>query len=98
MAVVVAKAMAMTRGSWREGAANRVVSGATASQPTNDSMRVEAAWPMAAQSGGADGVQLAVWADGADPASATMPTAISRATSISCTIVVAQTPPKTKPS
>ncbi|HMG62372.1 MAG TPA: hypothetical protein VK599_05435, partial [Streptosporangiaceae bacterium] len=58
-AVVVANAMAMTRGSCRAGLANRAVSGATASQPTNDSISVAAARPMASQPCGANGVQFA---------------------------------------
>ena len=49
----------MTRGSCRAGSVNRVVSGATASQPTKESMRVEAACPTACQPCGANGVQLA---------------------------------------
>ena len=49
----------MTRGSCRAGSVNRVVSGATASQPTKESMSVEAACPTAGQPCGANGVQLA---------------------------------------
>jgi hypothetical protein len=44
-AVVTAKAMATTRGSCRDGSARRVVSGATASQPTNENISVAAALP-----------------------------------------------------
>lgn len=55
MAVVTAKVAAITRGSWRDGSANRGVSGATASQPTNESISVDAACPMPVQPSGANG-------------------------------------------
>ena len=42
-AVVAARAMATARGSCRAGSANRVVSGATASQPANENISVAAA-------------------------------------------------------
>ncbi len=57
--VVAASAIPITRGSCRDGSANRVVSGATASQPTNDSISVVAACPTDSQPCGANGVQLA---------------------------------------
>jgi hypothetical protein len=44
-AVVTASAMATTRGSCRDGSARRAVSGATASQPTNENISVAAALP-----------------------------------------------------
>src|SRR5258705_12933978 len=62
-AVVTASAIAITLGSCLDGFANRVVSGATASQPTNDSMRVVAAWPMDSQPCGANGFQWESCAD-----------------------------------
>lgn len=80
---MVPNAMAMTRGSCRAGSANREVSGATASQPTNDSISVDAARPIDGQPCGANGTQFAARADGVDPATATTTTAISSATSTS---------------
>ena len=56
--VVTASAIAMTLGSCLDGLANRVVSGATASQPTNDSISVVAAWPIEGQPCGANGLQF----------------------------------------
>ncbi len=78
--MVTASAIAITRGSCRCGLAKRVVSGATASQPTNDSIRVVAARPTGGQPWGANGVQLPVLADPADPATATATSATSRPT------------------
>src|ERR1700722_3617775 len=57
--VVTASAMATARGSCRAGSANRVVSGATASQPANENISVAAALPTESQPCGANGVQLA---------------------------------------
>jgi hypothetical protein len=56
--VVIASAIAMTLGSCLAGLANLVVSGATASQPTNESIRVVAAWPTDGQPCGVNGVQF----------------------------------------
>jgi hypothetical protein len=95
---VTANAIAVTRGSSRSGRANRAVSGATASQPANDSIRVAAARPTAAQPSGANGAQLAARADGADPATATTTTTISSPTSPSWAAVLARTPPRARPS
>ena len=95
---VTANAVAITRGSCRAGSRKRPVSGATASQPTKDSMSVDAARPTEAQPCGANGVQLAACAAGADPATATTATAISSATRISCAVVVARTPTRARPS
>src|SRR5207245_11307645 len=78
--LVTARVMPTTRGSCRAGSANWAVSGATASQPTNDSISVVAAWPTASQPCGANGVQLAACAEAADPATATMTTTITRLT------------------
>src|SRR5579862_3301937 len=58
-AVVTARAMATARGNCRDGSAKRVVSGATASQPTNENISVAAALPTVSQPCGANGVQLA---------------------------------------
>ena len=57
-AVVTARAMATARGSCRHGFAKRVVSGATASQPTNENISVAAALPTESQPCGANGTQL----------------------------------------
>ena len=83
-AVVAASAIPITRGNCRDGSANRVVSGATASQPTNDSISVVAACPTDSQPCGANGVQLASRAEVADPVTATTTTPISRLTRTSC--------------
>ena len=56
--VVTARAMATARGSCRAGSANRVVSGATASQPANENISVAAALPTESQPCGANGIQL----------------------------------------
>src|ERR1700728_391637 len=56
--LVTASAMPTTRGSCLDGSANRVVSGATASQPTKDSISVDAACPTACQPCGANGIQF----------------------------------------
>ncbi len=85
--------MATTLGSCRDGFAKRVVSGATASQPTNDSISVVAACPMGHQPCGAKGVQLAARADAAEPATATATTPISRPTRMSWAPVLARSPP-----
>ena len=82
---MVPNAIATTRGSRRRALPNRAVSGATASQPTNDSMITEAALPTAAQPCGANGCQLAIRADGADPATPATTTATSSTTSTICT-------------
>src|SRR3984885_9385180 len=66
--VVTASAMATARGSCRAGSANRVVSGATASQPANENISVAAALPTESQPCGANGVQFAARAAVADPA------------------------------
>src|SRR5215471_21239598 len=79
-AVVTASAMATARGSCRDGSANRVVSGATASQPANENISVAAALPTESQPCGANGVQLPARAAVADPAAATMTTTVSRLT------------------
>jgi hypothetical protein len=85
--------MATTRGSCRAGLANRVVSGATASQPTNDSISVAAACPTASQPCGANGCQFAARADPAEPATATTITVSSTLTRMSWTAVPARSPP-----
>ena len=82
--VVTARAMATARGSCRAGSANRVVSGATASQPANENISVAAALPTDSQPCGANGVQLPIRAAGADPATATTTTTVSRPTRTSC--------------
>ena len=82
----------MTRGSCRAGSVNRVVSGATASQPTNESMRVEAACPTACQPCGANGVQLAACDEPAEPATAITTTASSRPTSSNWAVAEARSP------
>jgi len=66
--VVTASAIAITLGSCRCGLAKRVVSGATASQPTNDSIRVVAARPTGGQPSGASSASQATIEAG--PASA----------------------------
>ena len=73
-AVVTARAMATARGSCRAGSAKRVVSGATASQPTNENISVAAALPTESQPCGANGAQLPARAAVADPATATTTT------------------------
>ena len=88
--------MPMTRDSWP--ARSRPVSGATASQPTNESISVAAARPTDSQPCGANGVQLAGRAAGAEPATAVTTTAISSATSSSWAMVLARTPPRARPS
>ena len=95
---MVPNAIPITRGSWRPGLRSRAVSGATASQPTNDSISVDAARPMDGQPCGANGVQLAARAAGAEPATATTTTAMSSPTSTSWAAVVARTPPRARPS
>ncbi len=84
--------MATTRGNCRAGLVNRVVSGATASQPTKDSISVAAAWPTASQPWGANGAQLAARAAWADPATATPTTVTSRPTSRSCAVLLVRSP------
>ncbi len=66
--------MATARGSCRAGSANRVVSGATASQPANENISVAAALPTESQPCGANGVQLLARAADADPVTATTTT------------------------
>ena len=66
--MVTASAIAITLGSCRCGLAKRVVSGATASQPTNDSIRVVAARPTGGQPSGASSASQATIEAG--PASA----------------------------
>jgi len=73
-------AIAITRGSCLSGRANRVVSGATASHPTNESISVVAARPTAIHPCGANGLQLPVLAEAADPATATAMSVTSRPT------------------
>ncbi len=80
--VVTARAMATARGSCRAGSAKRVVSGATASQPTKENISVAAALPRESQPCGANGVQLLARAAAADPATATTTTPVSRLTRI----------------
>src|SRR5262249_23645433 len=75
-----ARAMATTRGSCRPGSAKRVVSGATASQPTNENISVAAALPTDSQPCGANGVQLPARADPAEPPAATITTTVSTLT------------------
>ena len=96
-AVVTASAMATARGSCRAGLANRVVSGATASQPTNENISVAAALPSDSQPCGANGVQLLARAAGADPATATTTTAVSRLTRMTWTAALARRPPAARP-
>jgi hypothetical protein len=90
--------MVITRGSWRAGSLNRAVIGATASHPTNESISVEAARPIDSQPCGANGVQFAARAAGAEPATATTTTTISSAMRTSWAAVVARTPPRARPS
>src|SRR5215472_4287416 len=71
-AVVTARAMATTRGSCRRGLAKRVVSGATASQPTNENISVAAALPTDSQPCGANGAQLPARSAPAEPVAATI--------------------------
>jgi hypothetical protein len=91
-AVVAARAIPITRGSCRAGSANRVVSGATASQPTKDSISVAAACPTESHPCGANGLQLAARADVAGPAAATTTTPMSRLTNTSWPPVLARKP------
>src|SRR6202008_1091894 len=79
-AVVTANAMVTARGSCRDGSAKRVVSGATASQPTNENISVAAALPTESQPCGANGVQLLARAAAAEPATATTTTLVSTLT------------------
>jgi hypothetical protein len=88
--------MPMTRDSWP--ARSRPVSGATASQPTNESIRVAAARPMDSQPCGANGVQLAGLAACTEPVTAVTTTAISSATSSNWARADARTPPSASPS
>ncbi len=81
--MVTANAAPMTRGSCRPGSRKRRVSGATASHPTNESISVAAACPIAAQPCGANGAQLLTRAAGADPATATTMMTTSSPTSTS---------------
>ena len=69
-----------------------------ASQPTNDSISTEAAPPTEAQPCGANGVQCAALAAGADPTTATTTSTTSTATSANCTEVVGRTPPNVSTS
>ncbi len=55
--VVTARATATARGNCRAGSANRVVSGATASQPAKENISVAAALPTDSQPCGANGAQ-----------------------------------------
>src|SRR5262252_10489335 len=79
-AVVAARAIATARGSCRDGSAKRVVSGATASQPTIENISVAAALPTESQPCGANGAQLPARAAVADPAAATTTTTVRRLT------------------
>jgi hypothetical protein len=96
--VVTARAMAITRVSCRRGSRNRVVSGATASQPTNDSMSSAAACPTAAHPCGANGAQFAARAIRADPLTATVTTTMSSATSSSWAVALLRSPPAARAS
>ena len=87
----------MTRGSSRSGLPNRLVSGATASQPTNDSISVAAARPIAPQPCGANGAQLPARAAGAEPPTAIAMITISNATRTSWAALLARTPPRARP-
>lgn len=75
-AEVTARAIATTRGSWRRGFAKRVVSGATASQPTKENISVAAALPIDSQPCGANGDQLPARALLAEPTDATATTTV----------------------
>jgi hypothetical protein len=97
-AAVTPNAIATTRGSRRRALPNLAVSGATASQPTNDSMITAAALPTEAQPCGANGRRLPSCADVADPATAATTTATSRVTSSICTAVLARIPARDRPS
>jgi len=90
--VVTAIAIPMTFGSCLAGRANRAVSGATASQPTNESISVAAACPTDIQPCGANGLQYPILAEAAEPATATVMTATSRPTSRSCAPVLVRSP------
>jgi len=96
-AVVTARAMATARGSCRDGFANRVVSGATASQPAKENISVAAALPTESQPCGANGVQLPACAAVADPATATTTTPVSRLTRTSWAVALARSPPAASP-
>jgi hypothetical protein len=95
--VVAASAMATARGSCRAGSANRVVSGATASQPAKENISVAAALPTESQPCGANGVQLATRAAVADPATATTTTTVSRLTRTSWAEALARSPAAARP-
>ena len=97
-AVVTARAMATTRGSCRRGSAKRVVSGATASQPTNENISVAAALPTDSQPCGANGVQLPARAAPAEPPAATITTTVSRLTRTSWAAALARSPPAARPT
>src|SRR5712691_1289017 len=96
-AVVTASAIATARGSCLDGFAKRVVSGATASQPTKENISVDAALPTDIQPYGANGVQLLIRSAEADPATATTTTTVSRATSTSWIEVPARSPQAARP-
>ena len=96
--VVTANAIAITLGSCRAGSRKRAVSGAIASQPMNDSISTEAAWPSDVQPCGANGVAFDSRADGAEPATANTTRMISTATSTSCAAVVARAPARVSAS
>jgi hypothetical protein len=96
-AVVTARAMATARGSCRDGFANRVVSGATASQPAKENISVAAALPTESQPCGANGAQLPARAAVADPATATTTTPVSRLTRTSWAVALARSPPAASP-
>ena len=92
--MVTRNATVMIRGNWRDGSRSRAVSGAMASQPTNDSISTDAALPSEAQPCGRNGVQLANRAACAEPTTATTTSPTSTATSTSCAAIVARAPPK----
>jgi hypothetical protein len=96
-AVVTPRAMATARGSCRPGSAKRVVSGATASQPTNENISVVAALPTESQPCGENGAQLAARAAAAEPVTATTTTAVSRLTRTTCAVALARRPPAARP-
>jgi len=79
-AEVTARVITTTRGNCRRASAKRVVSGATASQPTKENISVAAAVPIEDQPCGANGAQLAALALSAEPADATTTTTVSTAT------------------
>ena len=96
--MVTARAMAITRVSCRRGSRNRVVSGATASQPTKESISSAAAWPTAVHPCGANGAQFAARAIGAAPLTATVTTTMSSATISSWAVVLLRSPPAARVS